>query len=1027
MTQPEGSKMWGGRFDRAPDASFYEFERSWEFDRRLLPQELALDRAWARAITAAGILTDEECDRLLRALDEIESRAKADPAWLDASKAEDVHHFVETALIENLGPLGAKLHTGRSRNEMVATEFRMYVKEAAREIRSAVSSLLSAIGKQARKTSAFPCPARRTCSTRSRCCFRTGCSRTAKRFSRDAERLAAAASRADACPLGSGALAGCAFPLDREALARDLGFSRITANSLDAVSDRDFALDFLFALADARDAPFAPGRGFDSLRLARIRLHRVARRIFHRQQPDAAEEKSRRLGTDPRQDGPHLRLALALCSPPARDCPRATSAICRKTRNRSSPRTIRRSPWCRSPRPRWPRRVSAKRACARRRRIRRSSPPSWPIIWSRGRSVPRGARNRGQSAARGRAGRKIDPRDAARAAEGIFAGLRRATLQPRSRSNPRWRAARSPAARRQRPFAPRSKTFNARLAAIQKESSRPMLAMNRPSLRLGYPAGFTFAATHCGLKQTRLDLGILVSDVPASAAAVFTTNQVVAAPVVASREHLRKSRGRMRGMIVNSGNANCCTRSGRLPGIGGDGRRNWRERAGRRRSLADSRLLHRRDRRAAARRKNSRRRAAARPYAQRAESAAFEDFARSIMTTDTRPKWAAAKCSASTGKQVRMLGCAKGFGDDPPQYGDDARVHRHRRGNSAGAARPRATATVGRTFNSHHRRWRHFDERHRCGSRQWPVRRAKNLECEQRRLQGLLCRARKRLQIARAGDRRRWRRRAARDRNRSARRPFRPRGRSGSARTIANSPLVKTAFAGADPNWGRILAAAGRSGVKFDFERVGHLDCGHRGLPRRPRASFRRERRARKDARRNSFPSSSICTPAPGSPASGPAISPRNTSTSTPATAPRRGFVARARPNRAPRLPVPNSTTVDCHVNLQQDASLSCWSARFSPSSRRIADCPRPRSCLFSLVGRAPARRGHKEKDREETVRGQSLVQGHGRRCSRHYLRKWACSRILLRCFAIGLRANLAASDSPKFGTTRKPKKSSQL
>ncbi len=103
MSGPGDQKMWGGRFDRPPDASFYEFERSWHFDRRLLPQELALDRAWARAIAAAGILTDEEGQQIVAALDEIELRAQSDAAWLDNSKAEDVHHFAETALIEKLG------------------------------------------------------------------------------------------------------------------------------------------------------------------------------------------------------------------------------------------------------------------------------------------------------------------------------------------------------------------------------------------------------------------------------------------------------------------------------------------------------------------------------------------------------------------------------------------------------------------------------------------------------------------------------------------------------------------------------------------------------------------------------------------------------------------------------------------------------------------------------------------------------------------------------------------------------------
>jgi argininosuccinate lyase len=249
MSGSEGQKMWGGRFERPPDASFYEFERSWQFDRRMLPQELALDRAWARAIAAAGILTDEEAKRIVAALDEIESRAKSDTAWLDSSKAEDVHHFAETALIEKLGPLGAKLHTGRSRNEMVATEFRMYVKDATREIRRAVASLMRAIADQAKRNLGIPMPGTTHMQHAQPLLLSHWILAHGEAFARDADRLAAVAISADACPLGSGALAGCAFPLDRAALARDLGFSRITANSLDAVSDRDFALEFLFALA----------------------------------------------------------------------------------------------------------------------------------------------------------------------------------------------------------------------------------------------------------------------------------------------------------------------------------------------------------------------------------------------------------------------------------------------------------------------------------------------------------------------------------------------------------------------------------------------------------------------------------------------------------------------------------------------------------------------------------------------------------------------------------------------------------
>ncbi len=249
MTASEGQKMWGGRFERPPDASFYEFERSWQFDRRLLPHELALDRAWARAIAAAGILTHEESQRIVAALDDIELRAESDGAWLDSSKAEDVHHFAEMALIEKLGPLGAKLHTGRSRNEMVATEFRMFVRATVREMRAAVALLLRAISEQAKSNLGVPMPGTTHMQHAQPLLLSHWLLAHGEAFQRDAERFRSVAERADYCPLGSGALAGSAFPIDRHALARDLGFTRITANSLDAVSDRDFALEMLFAMA----------------------------------------------------------------------------------------------------------------------------------------------------------------------------------------------------------------------------------------------------------------------------------------------------------------------------------------------------------------------------------------------------------------------------------------------------------------------------------------------------------------------------------------------------------------------------------------------------------------------------------------------------------------------------------------------------------------------------------------------------------------------------------------------------------
>jgi argininosuccinate lyase len=247
--QQKNHKMWGGRFERGPNASFYEFERSWQFDRRLLPQEFALDRAWARAIASAGILSSEEGQQIVAALDELERRSLSDATWLDNSKAEDVHHFVESALIEKLGALGAKLHTGRSRNEMIATEFRMYVKEAAHAMRGAIAKLARAFAEHAEHHLGVPMPGTTHMQHAQPILLSHWLLAHAEALHRDAERISSAAARADRCPLGSGALAGCAFPIDRKALARDLGFSDITANSLDAVSDRDFALEYLFALA----------------------------------------------------------------------------------------------------------------------------------------------------------------------------------------------------------------------------------------------------------------------------------------------------------------------------------------------------------------------------------------------------------------------------------------------------------------------------------------------------------------------------------------------------------------------------------------------------------------------------------------------------------------------------------------------------------------------------------------------------------------------------------------------------------
>jgi argininosuccinate lyase len=248
MTERKDDRLWGGRFERAPNAGFDAFQGSFAFDRRLLPYELAVDRAWAKALQGVGILNGEEVRQTLAALDRITERAQKDKTFLDSSDAEDVHHFVEKALVEELGALGWKLHTGRSRNELVATDFRLFVKDAAAQIKTAIAELAAAFVALAKANLHLPMAGMTHMQHAQPILLSHFLLAHAEAFVRDIPRLESAASSADACPMGSGALAGCSFLIDREAIARELGFSRITANSLDAVSDRDFALDYLFAL-----------------------------------------------------------------------------------------------------------------------------------------------------------------------------------------------------------------------------------------------------------------------------------------------------------------------------------------------------------------------------------------------------------------------------------------------------------------------------------------------------------------------------------------------------------------------------------------------------------------------------------------------------------------------------------------------------------------------------------------------------------------------------------------------------------
>ena len=244
------NRLWGGRFENAPDERFDAFQRSWTFDRRLLPYEIAVDRAWAKALKSVGIFSETEVRQMLAALDKIAERAHDDKAWLDSSTAEDVHQFVENALVEELGPLGWKLHTGRSRNELIATDFRLFVMAASKKIQLTLAAvLIPTLLDKSRDNIGIPMAGMTHMQHAQPILLSHFLLAHAEAFYRDITRLQGAMASADACPMGSGALAGCSFSIDRRAIAAELGFSKITANSLDAVSDRDFALDFLFGLS----------------------------------------------------------------------------------------------------------------------------------------------------------------------------------------------------------------------------------------------------------------------------------------------------------------------------------------------------------------------------------------------------------------------------------------------------------------------------------------------------------------------------------------------------------------------------------------------------------------------------------------------------------------------------------------------------------------------------------------------------------------------------------------------------------
>jgi argininosuccinate lyase len=231
------ASMWGGRFSEGPSALLRALNDSFAFDRELFAEDVEGSIAWAHAIGDAGVLTSDEVSTLVDALRSL---------TLTDSDAEDVHSFVESALREKVGALAGKLHTGRSRNDQVATDLKLWLKKACDDFASLATSLGRALAQRAVDEAATPMPGYTHLKQAEPVTFGHWCLAYVEMLQRDIARINDAKSRGDECPLGSGALAGTPLNVDREKLAHSLGFARATRNSLDGVSDRDFAAEYLF-------------------------------------------------------------------------------------------------------------------------------------------------------------------------------------------------------------------------------------------------------------------------------------------------------------------------------------------------------------------------------------------------------------------------------------------------------------------------------------------------------------------------------------------------------------------------------------------------------------------------------------------------------------------------------------------------------------------------------------------------------------------------------------------------------------
>ena len=242
------SKLWGGRFAKGTDALVHEFNASLRFDVRLATQDISGSKAWARGLVGADVLTVAEADTIIAGLEQVADEL-ANGRFQFQPADEDIHTAVERRLTEIVGAVGGKLHTGRSRNDQVATDFRLWLLDACDQIAALLTELQQALVDNAATHLNIPMPGYTHLQHAQPVTWGHWVLSHFWPLVRDQERLAQVRQRTAVLPLGSAALAGTAYPVDRQVLAAELGFTSVSQNSLDAVSDRDFAADFLYAAA----------------------------------------------------------------------------------------------------------------------------------------------------------------------------------------------------------------------------------------------------------------------------------------------------------------------------------------------------------------------------------------------------------------------------------------------------------------------------------------------------------------------------------------------------------------------------------------------------------------------------------------------------------------------------------------------------------------------------------------------------------------------------------------------------------